>query len=116
MVDVFCFGPYGDVACRDAIRIGDIVSLAVLGHLLLEAFGGVHPLHHEVYLFLGDDVLISGGECFLSHFFDEGDILGGGLAYGYHVLVILIGAKIHISGISFLFVFAASDSLYIYII
>ena len=49
----------GHVAGRFALLVGEVVNVVLLLHLVLQALGGIHPLHHVINLFRGQNLLVS---------------------------------------------------------
>ena len=55
-------GPFlldGYVAGRFTLLVGEVVNVVLLFHLVLQAFSGIHPLHHVINLFRGQNLLVS---------------------------------------------------------
>ena len=57
--EVFPFGLHGDIARRLAFFVGQEVDVPFFFHLFADVLGGVHPVHHVVNLFFGQNFLVS---------------------------------------------------------
>ena len=73
----------GQVAAVLSLMGGDEVHMPLL-HLFFQVGGGIHPVHHEIYLLSGKEVPVCGRKSLAGQFMDQRDVVLGGLAESRH--------------------------------